>query len=210
MQDVALSIDQRRDPASVFLEGTRPRLLQVRRTRLDDIETYTALAIEAQARLRERGLGQYVPAAHAEYSSAIRARVDDGSLHALSSGDLPVAFFSVDERPSPWWPTLGEAALYLSGIVVSGELKGWGVGSGIIRWSVREATRRGLRSVRVDCHADNVWLCKYYEARGFVLRGRIEQHPGYVGCLYERVIAGEDRTAGRVRSIAFTGEDSAA
>jgi hypothetical protein len=39
--------------------------------------------------------------------------------------------------------------------------------------------------VRPDCHAGNPWLRRYYEAYGFVLRGRIEQHPGYDACLYQ-------------------------
>jgi hypothetical protein len=28
-------------------------------------------------------------------------------------------------------------------------------------------------------------VCNYYEIHGFVLRGRVEQHPGYFGCLYD-------------------------
>jgi hypothetical protein len=32
-------------------------------------------------------------------------------------------------------------------------------------------------------------LCRYNEAHGFVLRGRIEQHPGYDGCLYQLATA---------------------
>jgi hypothetical protein len=43
--------------------------------------------------------------------------------------------------------------------------------------------------VRLDCHAGNAWLCRYYEAHGFELRGRVEQHPGYEGCLYQREVA---------------------
>jgi hypothetical protein len=32
-------------------------------------------------------------------------------------------------------------------------------------------------------------LCRNYEAHGFVLRGQIEQHPGYGGCLYQLATA---------------------
>jgi GNAT superfamily N-acetyltransferase len=70
-------------------------------------------------------------------------------------------------------------------MVVGQQARGQGVGGNIIRWSAAEARRRGCTLVRLDCHAGNPWLCRYYEAHGFVLRGRIEQHPGYEGCLYQ-------------------------
>ncbi len=70
----------------------------------------------------------------------------------------------------------GEPALYLAGTVVGR------------RWCLAEADRRGCRLVRLDCHAANEWLCRYYESHGFVLPGRVEQHPGYVGCLYQREV----------------------
>lgn len=42
--------------------------------------------------------------------------------------------------------------------------------------------------MRLDCHAVFPWLGADYEARGVNLQGRVEQHPGYVGCLYERPV----------------------
>ena len=63
-----------------------------------------------------------------------------------------------------------------------------GVGGFILQWSLAEAGRRGRRFVRLDCHAGNPWLCGYYESHGFTFRGRVEQHPGYIGCLYQRAV----------------------
>jgi ribosomal protein S18 acetylase RimI-like enzyme len=79
-------------------------------------------------------------------------------------------------------------------MAVSPQARGRGIGGHIIRWCAAEARRRGCRFVRLDCHAGNPWLCRYYEAHGFVLRGRVEQHPGYDGCLYQlATAAGGDR-----------------
>ena len=71
-------------------------------------------------------------------------------------------------------------------MVVSPWARGQGVGGFIIRWCVAEAAQRGCRFVRLDCHAGNPWLCRYYEGHGFALQGRALQHPGYEGCLYQR------------------------
>lgn len=153
--------------------------------RADDVETYAALGRDAQEWLRARGSGQYVPVAHDEYAAAIRARVEGGTLFAVRDGGAAVAFFTFDPKPSPWWPD-DTPAMYLGGMVVAHTARGHGVGDAIIRWCVEESARRGRRFVRLDCYAGNPWLCAYYEARGFVPRGRVEQHPGYEGCLYER------------------------
>jgi GNAT superfamily N-acetyltransferase len=163
--------------------------MEVQRAGPEDVRPYAELGRDAQAWLRSRGLGQYVPAAHDEYAAAIRSKVESGTLYAVRDGDTAVGFFSLDPAPSPWWPVDGEPALYLAGMVVARSARGHGVGGLIIEWCAAEATRLGRRWVRLDCHAGNPWLCRYYEAHGFELRGRVEQHPGYDGCLYQRRVA---------------------
>ena len=154
----------------------------------EDIATYTALARAAQAWLASRGLTQYVPAAHDEYAASIRTRAESGSLFAVRAGDLALGFFSLDVSPSQWWLVDETSALYLAGMVVARWARGRRVGSFIIEWCLAEAARQERQCVRLDCHADNLRLCRYYEAHGFQLRGRVEQHPGYHGCLYQRKV----------------------
>jgi hypothetical protein len=84
--------------------------MEVQRAAVEDVSTYTAMARVAQAWLRARGLGQYVPAAHDEYASAIRLRAESGTLYAARDGDTSVGFFSLDPAPSPWWPADDERA----------------------------------------------------------------------------------------------------
>lgn len=163
---------------------------------LDDVASYSTLARAAQAWLRSRGLTQYVPAAHDEYDAAIRSRAESGTLFAVRDSGDAIGFFSLEVSPSLWWPADGCPALYLAGMVVARSARGRGIGSFIIEWCAAEAARLGRKCVRLDCHAGNAWLCRYYEAHGFQLRGQVEQHPGYYGCLYQREVA----SAGKVAS----------
>jgi GNAT superfamily N-acetyltransferase len=160
--------------------------MEVRVADAEDVATYSAIGRMVQRRLQAGGLEQYVPAAHDENADAIRSRVASGILFAVCDAGAAVGFFSLDRSPSLWWPEDGMPALYLAGMVVAPSARGRGVGGFIIRWCVAEACRRGCRFVRLDCHADNPWLCRYYESHGFSLRGRVEQHPKYEGCLYQR------------------------
>jgi GNAT superfamily N-acetyltransferase len=165
--------------------------VEFRQAQAADVATYVTFATAAQDWLRQHNLGQYVPAAHPEYFEAVQDRALAGTLYKAASGDEAVAFFSLEEVRSRWWPADDVPALYLAGMVVSTAWKGRGVGKTIIDWCVDRARVHGRRAVRLDCHAGNPWLCRYYETHGFRLQARVEQHPGYVGCLYQR-----DLTAG--------------
>ena len=74
--------------------------MEVRLARPTDIATYAELGRVAQAWLRARGLGQYVPAAHDEYAAAIRARVAAGTLYAVEERARPLPS-SASTRPRP-------------------------------------------------------------------------------------------------------------
>jgi GNAT superfamily N-acetyltransferase len=167
--------------------------MEVRPTCLDDVVKYVALGRAAQAWLRSRGLSQYVPAAHDDYTPAIQLRIESGTLFAVQDGGETFGYFSLDASPSPWWPADATGALYLAGMVVARYARNRGTGSFIIEWSVTEAARCGFKCLRLDCHAGNPWLCRYYEAHAFQLRGQVEQHPGYYGCLYQRDVESGNR-----------------
>jgi GNAT superfamily N-acetyltransferase len=166
------------------------KYMEVRSANPADVVKYAALGRDAQTWLRSRGLSQYVPAAHDEYAVAIRLRVESGTLFAVQDGHEAIGYFSLDASPSPWWPTDTTPALYLAGMVVARSARHREIGTFIIEWSITEANRLGLNYLRLDCHADNAWLCRYYQAHGFQLRGHVEQNPGYYGCLYQREVDG--------------------
>ena len=159
--------------------------MEIRPAAPDDLGPFAALGLETQTRLESRGLRQYVPAAHNEYTAAIRSRVESGTLFAVQNRGETLGFFALDRTPSPWWPPDEVSALYLSGMVVAQSARGLGVGEFVLRWSTAETVHQGCSVVRLDCHAENLWLCEYYESHGFVCVGRVEQHPEYDGCLYQ-------------------------
>ena len=157
--------------------------MRIEPARSDDVAVYVAFAEAAQAMLRARGLAQWVPAAHGDYRRTIEVQQAAGALLGVYDDTGPLAFFVVTDTPSPWWPDDGGAALYLSGIVVSHAARGRALGRAIVAWTLARAEAVGAKAVRLDCHHGNDWLRNYYEDLGFVLRGIVEQHPGYDGCL---------------------------
>jgi GNAT superfamily N-acetyltransferase len=159
--------------------------MEIRRATVDDIPAYVDLGRTAQSWLKSRGLAQYVPAAHEENGADILAQVAAGVLYVVWLAEARVAFFSLNPKPSRWWPADEAPALYLAGMVVSRSARGLGIGAEVVRWSRNEAARQGRQFLRLDCHAGNAWLRQYYERHGFTIQGVIEQQPGYEGCLYQ-------------------------
>lgn len=106
------------------------------------------------------------------------------TLHKVLVADKAVAFFDL-AFSSKWWRD-GTSAAYVSSIVVSRSSKGLALGTFILDWCRSTASAAGARVLRLDCHAGNPWLCGYYCDYGFEEVGRVEQHPGYVGVLFER------------------------
>ena len=149
-----------------------------------DIDAYVALATEAQEFLRSKNLAQWVPAAHPAHLPELRKKIANAALHKVTIADEGVAFFDLSFA-SPWWRD-GRPAAYVSGIVVSRSHRGHALGRFILDWCCASAAAAKVRVLRLDCHAGNQWLCAYYRDYGFEEVARVEQHPGYVGVLFER------------------------
>lgn len=56
---------------------------------------------------------------------------------------------------------------YVHGLMVRGDYKGQGLGGQMIDWAVNEVGAKKRPFIRLDCHADNTDLCKYYEKLDF-------------------------------------------
>lgn len=153
-----------------------------------DIPRYVELAQAAQAFLRSKGLTQWVPAAHPAFLPNLTAKTEKRSLRKVSKGKDAIAFFDFSFEPTEWWSGHAAIAGYISGIVVAPANRGFGVGSFILEWAEARVRDRGARYLRLDCHAENNWLCEYYRSKGFDEVARVEQHPGYLGALYQKLL----------------------
>ena len=156
-----------------------------------DIPKYVELAQAAQIFVRSKGLAQWVPAAHPAFLPNLEAKVERRSLRKVSHGKDAIAFFDFSFEPSEWWSGRAGMAGYISGIVVARESRGLGIGRFILECAEAKVRDRRAQYLRLDCHAGNDWLCGYYRSNGFAEVARVEQHPGYFGALYQKLVSFE-------------------
>ena len=92
------------------------------------------------------------------------------------------------------WPEMQVAdAVYVNTLAVRRDWAHAGVGSALLAWADRVAHCFDCEYLRLDCMADNAFLCRYYAQAGFVSRGEVDApFPAPVGTLrlrrFERMV----------------------
>jgi ribosomal protein S18 acetylase RimI-like enzyme len=156
--------------------GTTPGItadvarLEVRPASADHVEISASILEEAADRGTTQGYRSWAPGnftgPNARGIARLRGDVERSSLFLVWIGDAAVATFSLLEQDLMYWPDAADDALYLHRFAVRRAAAG--TGRRAIDWMVAEAQRRGRAYLRLDCLADNLGICQYYEGAGFI------------------------------------------
>lgn len=140
-----------------------------------DLPTVVALFDEAIAWLGARGLaGQWgttscfaLPAMQTRLAGwhargdLFVARLDGELVGALALGSEAPAYVTAAAAGC------ASPTCYVAALVTARRHAGREIGAAPLRWAAAQAGRRGTAALLLDCWADNVALCAYYERAGF-------------------------------------------
>lgn len=108
---------------------------------------------------------------------------------------ITVAVFRLLSTDPFFWGENTEDAIYIHSLAVRRSWKGHRIGSDLLRWVEDYTAQKHRPYLRLDCMAENLALCQYYEQAGFVAcqvrEFQIRQFP-YKAQLFEKVV--EPRT----------------
>lgn len=96
-----------------------------------------------------------------------------------------LAMFRLSEEDLLYWGETQDKANYIHSLVVDPKFSGKDLGKNIIVQIQEGLIRKGISLLRLDCKADNKWLCAYYEQQGFVKAGE-KLMPHGLNNLYEK------------------------
>ena len=163
---------------------SRPQIYEASASELDD---YIDLVEEAAAWLWAKDIRQWRPGEHRAARSHLLNQLQHGCLIlAAKDGRLAGGCLLTETAPAIWREETGDA-LYLSGLVVARWAAGQDLGSQILDAALEAARRRGKTRVRLDCWDGNEFLKRYYLARGFEDKGRVQEEDYWVR-LFERTV----------------------
>ncbi|MCU0445511.1 MAG: GNAT family N-acetyltransferase [Microscillaceae bacterium] len=86
-----------------------------------------------------------------------------------------------------YWGKQTQAAAYVHSLVVKKEFAGQKLGAKILQAIENQLIKRSIPRLRLDCVAENLALCAYYEKQGFVKVGQ-KQMPHSLNNLYEKTL----------------------
>lgn len=140
------------------------------------VESDIAGIVELLANDPLRAAGESLaPERRAPYLAAFRA-IDADPAHLLcvveDSGAQVVATMQLTILPG--LARSGATRLHLEAVRVADELRGKGLGSAMIQWSVAEGRRRGATLVQLTSDGSRVAAHRFYERLGFV-----QSHAGF-------------------------------
>lgn len=169
--------------------------LHIRLADEHDVESVSALRIEAEDRLHMAGIDQWHNRERGLRN--LREGIEAGETFVVTDDQEEVVATLTLSGPDPDWWHEGddpEAALYLYKLIIGDAWRGTGLGDELLDWACDQAESQGKRFVRLDCWRTNTALQRYYLARGFRhIRTETAPERGS-GALFERPVT--TRTAG--------------
>ena len=117
--------------------------------------------------------------------------MQDSTSYLFRDSNELVGTVSLQPFDTEVWGPQTDEALYLHRLAVKRNAKGHGLGKKIINWATNEAAAEKKDFLRLDCPANNLPLCAYYESQDFVkVKDVVDPtHPKrIVASLYQRCV----------------------
>jgi GNAT superfamily N-acetyltransferase len=111
----------------------------------------------------------------ARFPRAVVTRgIADREFYVVHERDAIIATVTLQWSDEMVWGRQGADAGYVHRLVVRRDRAGAGLGAAILDWAGQQVQASGRDWLRLDCTADNLPLCAYYERLGFEHRGDAE------------------------------------
>ena len=143
---------------------------------------------ETQKWLWDKGIEQWTLPFEAQW---IAQSIEENEFFISTiDNDIVAVFRLVDTDPFIWADNSNEA-IYIHSLAVQQSWRGQGIGVQILSWIESYAMQYRYRYIRLDCMAENNWLCQFYEQAGFVRKASKEifnDDSIYMAALYEKTL----------------------
>ncbi len=163
--------------------ATNSKAVHIRQAVADDYPIVIKIIGEAAAWLQAKGIDQWPSPPNEHWQRRTAEAVSRGEYHLAYEGKKPVGTFQLTWDDA-YWLDDGLAG-YVHRLAIRDHKHDQGLGDVLLERAIALIRRQERRFIRLDVAAKNQRLRRYYESRGFVCRGQVEDHD-YLGALYEK------------------------
>ena len=150
----------------------------LRKTTIDDISAVMEIIEQGKAYLKSNGIDQWQNGYPNE--SVIKEDIINEYGYVLEYEDKIVGTVALSFDGEPWydditdgeWLTLGEF-LVIHRLAVSSDVRGTDIAPEIIRQAEKLCVQRGVSSIKIDTHEDNIIMQKFVKKNGFKYCGMV-------------------------------------
>lgn len=158
---------------------------RIERAQIGDLAGIIELFEAAAVWLEGEGVLQWPTRVSPHFRKFLRQKVTEGNVFVAQGQDGRLkGHIRFDFEAGKVWHDNPVETAYVRGLVIANEVRGQGVGAGLLDWAQDYAREMGCVRLRLDCLAENGRLRRYYRDYGFTLLG--EGNSGsYTAALFE-------------------------
>jgi GNAT superfamily N-acetyltransferase len=170
-----------------------PGSISIRKAQASDLpEVWKIISVNAK-NLADKGFSQWADIYSEELLLKMISKLD---VYLAMQGDIVVGTGTLSTRDPKYYTaeylnkfTPSErGAIYVLALATAPEYDKRGVATALLQFIEEQAAQRGVEWLRLDCRAEVPDLIKFYEKKGFVDRGHIEEASGESYCVMEKMI----------------------
>ena len=163
--------------------ATANKSVFIRPASAEDYPAVIEIIGEAAAWLKAKGIDQWPSPPNEHWQRRTAEQVNRDEFYLAYEGEEAVGTFRLTWNDAYWLD--GGRAGYLHRLAIRNHKHHQGLGDVLLDGAIALIRQRERRFVRLDVPAKNDRLRRYYERRGFVYRGQVEDHD-YLGALFEK------------------------
>jgi ribosomal protein S18 acetylase RimI-like enzyme len=161
----------------------------LRKASLSELQVAFELLKHAAERLNAKGLKQwgYWMNPPQEKIAWVEEGFKNGEFFFILIDDHIAGMYRLLTEDKLYWGAQETSAWYIHSLVVKTGYTGKGIGEQVILRVKEDCMKLNIQYLRLDCDAENVGLCNYYEQQGFKIVGQ-KQMPLSLNNLYELTV----------------------
>jgi ribosomal protein S18 acetylase RimI-like enzyme len=147
-----------------------------------DTDSVIAVLMNAVQWLHSRGLPTWNPNTLPYVMEPLIAR---GEVYLARINDQPVGTVTVQWSDPAFWGERPDDAGYIHKLAIMRSVAGQQIGAQMVSWAESLIMQHGRPYARLDCHAENPAINRFYQSAGYQVRGIVTVH-GVPLNLYEK------------------------
>ena len=166
--------------------------MSIKKSSVNDVQAIMKLVHQAQLYFKNNGIDQWQDGYPKDEN--IYSDIDKGHSYVLFQNNIMATmYFAFEDDPcykdiDGQWLTNNQAYAVIHRIVVDENHKGQNIAHHLLEFAISKCYEKGIHSIRIDTHEDNLSMQRFLKKHHFVKCGQITLSSGAPRIAFEKII----------------------